>query len=165
MISLKDITLNKNGFTLVELLVVIATLGIIFAASGTILESGFFFFTDTNQKLNVQKQIRFISNYISERAKYTNTIQLINSPPTLSSTDKIGLGMENSYFQLYTFDGSTTVSRKLSDVKLESLTFSITENKLSFSITNGNYQIDTEILLNNEPEFINSSGDYIVINK
>ena len=69
---------NKNGFTLVEILVVIVIMGIVFSAASNLFISGYNFYIQSEERATIQRELRFITNYIDENLKINCLIPAAN---------------------------------------------------------------------------------------
>lgn len=160
----KSLLKNKKqkGFTLIEILVVIVIAGIVITSTSSLFVSAFNYFTQNRDKVENQKELRFITNYISENIKYSTDVHIVSSVPSPGSdygTDYKGIGLENNYVKIYNSDGT---ERKLSNIMVDSLTFDSSGKSLDIFIEKNNFNIDTKVYLNNHNFGTSSSGIYIV---
>src|SRR6056297_2214480 len=145
----KNIILKNKGFTIIELLIVIVIMGIIVMTTSNLFISGINFYSLNKDKAEIQRELRFITNYIDENLKYTSDIEKYNSSPSTPDLNYTGIGFNNTSktVKIYKSDGSTY---NLSQIKLDNFEFSNTkENILNLYIQKDNFIIDTNILLNN----------------
>jgi len=93
MVFLKKIPkkLNINwGFTLVEIIIVIAVAGILLlAVSNLFISSGNIFYT-FEDRANLQRDIRFLNNYIKENISYSEKVKIVSDFQTASSSLNTG---------------------------------------------------------------------------
>ncbi len=93
---------GDRGFTLVELLLVISISGIIIIAATNLFASGINFFFDLDEKTEDQRNLRFLTNYITENVRYANSVEFKNDFSTASSSLTAGevvIGLDNSSFK------------------------------------------------------------------
>ena len=154
---------NNKGFSLIELLLVIAIMGLIVTAASYLFVSGYNFYNQNKEKTKIQSEVRFITQYIDERVKFTENITLQTSAPTSISANEVGMGVENNIFYVY----ESTGKRQLSDVNIQSINFNYNNDNLSYSIIteDGDFQVDTKVILNNKPDSTNNNGNYIIVDK
>lgn len=152
---------KENGFTLIELLAVIVIAGIVITSFSSLFVSGFNYFDQNRDKVENQKELRFITNYITENIKFSEDVYIEDSPPAPNSGYK-GIGLDNNYVKIYNSDNTT---RKLSNLTIETLTFKTAGSSLELFIEKNDFKIDTEIYLNNHTFGSSNSGSYLVFKK
>ncbi|HMA59551.1 MAG TPA: prepilin-type N-terminal cleavage/methylation domain-containing protein [Halanaerobiales bacterium] len=148
---------NNKGFSLIELLVVIVIAGIVITSASSLFVSAFNYFTQNKEKAENQRELRFITNYISENIKFSNDVSIKSSTSTPPSGYK-GIGLDNNYVKIFNSDGT---SRKLSNIIIDNLTFDPSGKSLDVEIEKNNYSIDTKVYLNNHKLSGTTSGIFI----
>ncbi|MFW6281023.1 MAG: PilW family protein [Halanaerobium sp.] len=161
MSNLLKISNDNQGFTLIELLIVMAIFVIVIFAVGNLITSSSGFFFRDNERIEVQRELRFITNYIDENLKFADEVEVYSSKPAAAVGESL-IGFENSYLVLEDASGS---SRKISNVVLADFNVSSTEGSrnLELAIEHADgLKIDTSILLNNHSaENTVTDGKYI----
>ncbi|TDP96963.1 prepilin-type N-terminal cleavage/methylation domain-containing protein [Halanaerobium saccharolyticum] len=156
---------NKDGFTLIELMIVIVIAGIIIIIASNLFISGYNFFSKNEEKQEIQNELRFITNYIDESIKYSNSVSVGSSVPILDSNETaIGYDANDSLIKIYNSDGT---NRNLSNIIIDQFTIEIVdENAVKTTVNKTNeYKIETNILLNNasfDSADVNNTGSVIV---
>ncbi|MFW6377536.1 MAG: prepilin-type N-terminal cleavage/methylation domain-containing protein [bacterium] len=98
MIKLGNLYEN-NGFTLLEILLVILITGILVTAVGNIFTFGFDIFLFLDEKAETQKNFRFLTNYINENVKYSSQIYIyddFNDAESDLASDQKLIALNNS---------------------------------------------------------------------
>lgn len=147
---------NKNdGFTLIEIMVVIFVLGVIVTAALNVYSSGFNIFHYTKNRANIQGEIRFVVDFITENIKYAKSVEIVNSMESIGSNEKIIalVGNEIKYKE-----GSST-ARNIATGPIFHLDFGLENNYLTLEIADDNYTINTKIILNNCDNPIDNSTE------
>lgn len=154
---------NKKGFTLLEILIVIALAGLILTAAFNVFSSGFNSFFIVEDKANIQRNLRFLDNYVSRNIRNAENISIEDSftSTTLSAGEKI-IGIEDSILKYKEKGGST---RNLVDLsKAPNIKFKSEESTglpgSLIILINGSEEF-SEIILNNF-ETVNDSGKAII---
>lgn len=70
---------NNKGFTLIEILVAIAILGVVSAAILGFLVNSFDFFNQASDKVEVQRDLRPVSKYITTQIRNSTDVSIYNS--------------------------------------------------------------------------------------
>lgn len=154
----------ENGFTIIEILVVLVISLIIIGSIGNLINSSGNFFSIDNQRVEVQRELRFIINYIDESLKFAQETEVFSSKPSLSSGEYL-IALENDYLITENFSGN---SRRLSEVKLSKFNAnSFTDsNKIELELNHEDgFMLFTNILLNNHISENDKSGSYIKFKK
>ncbi|MFW6017109.1 MAG: PilW family protein [bacterium] len=150
---------GEKGFTLVELLLVISIGGIIMIAATNLFASGINFFFDLDEKSEEQKNLRFLTNYITENVRYANSVELKNDFSTASSnltTGETVIGLDNSSFKYKEFGSS---ERTIVDIP-ESTNIYFSKGGDTLTVTSLILHINGEekkIILNNCENIIDNS--------
>lgn len=79
--------MDKRGFTLIEMIVVIAILGVVLTAASTVLISSAKSFNISNNKANMQNQSVVISRMISGEIRNSTNFTLLETVPTTLDED------------------------------------------------------------------------------
>ncbi len=145
MLTIKKILNIENGFTLIEIITVVAILGIVVAAASNLFVSGYNLYIENKEKMEVQRELRFLTNYIDESIKYSENISLTGTTPTVGSGEA-AIGIKNSHVVIINSSGE---ERNLSSIAIDRLVFSGSNNTLNLILEKDNYMIETDILLNN----------------
>lgn len=157
---------NKDGFTLIELILVVAIIGIIASFLFSPLITGFNFFQIDIKKINVQEDLRFTSNMIITYSKFANSVSLIDSAPGSYALGESCIILDNGEIKYINSGGE----RIWTESTITNLDFNIIqkgsgENVLEFSITGNNggetFTINSQVLLNNISGQDEDVADYI----
>ena len=141
--------INKKGFTLLEILIVIGLAGFIMTAVFNVFNSGIISFFKVEDKADIQRNLRFLDNYISRNIRNAENIKIVNSftGASLSSGEKI-VGIENSILK-YKEKGSVTKElvdlSEVSEIKFI-LNYHSKPDSIKIEINN---KFFSEIVLNN----------------
>ena len=99
VINFFKLNFKKNkGFTLIELMIVVFVSGIILIALGSILVSSFNFFNNIEEKTKIQGDIRFFTEYLRSKLRYTKEVKLEDDFSTAVNNLNPGeevIGIEN----------------------------------------------------------------------
>ena len=157
---------NKDGFTLIELILVIAIIGIIASFLGSPLITGFNFFQMDINNINVQEDLRFTSNMIITYSKFAKSISLINSAPGSYASGESCIILENGKIKYKNSGGERIWTEStITDLDFHLRQKGSGENVLEFSITGNNggeiFTIDSQVLLNNISGQAEDTTDYI----
>lgn len=164
--------LNVNwGFTLVEIIIVIAVAGILLLGVSNLFISGGNIFYTLEDKAALQSDIRFLNKYIETNISYTEKLKIVNGFQTASSSLNSGeaiIGLDSSKIK-YKEVGST--ERTLINLP-ENIGFTISQNNVTTDkviniIVNINGKNKSIILNNCKEEDItgDTSGNSIVFLK
>lgn len=158
---------DENGFTIVELLVVIVVMGIVVISASDLFVSGFNLYSLNKDRAEIQRELRFITNYINENSKFTNNIKIVDSVTSTNlDSNKIALGEENGYFVIKTFNGSIN-TRNLSNIEISPVQFERNSEILTYTVSaiNIDTNLGTKSILNNITNEDSTSGSYIIVDK
>ena len=95
----------RNGFSLVELIVVMAIMGILFVSVQAIVQSGSTFFKDARSKIEADRSARLVMTYLNgtlRRHDRSGDISYVNA-----STIRIALPSSDWVYEWLYFDGTT----------------------------------------------------------
>lgn len=139
---------NKNGFTVVELLLVIVISGIIMMGLNLLFFSGYKSYNLGNNQAHIQRNIRLIETILNKQIKYANSIKIKNEkkPPNASDYDNIQLVSGNNGNYKLEYNGRTITEEIIKEMDIKN--FSNSNLKLKFTFTD-NTEITFNILLNN----------------
>lgn len=163
----RNYLVSRNGFTLIEIILTLAIMGIIMVSISNLFISGYNFYKQNEDKAEVQREIRFITNYIDENTKFTENIEVVNSVDiTNLDANEIALGEEENYFVVKTYNGSIN-TRNLSNIKISSFQFTRNLNELNYTISDFNdvFTLNTKTILNNINKESSITDHYIIIDK
>ena len=140
---------NKNGFTVVELLLVIAISGVIMMGLNLLFFSGYKSYNLGNNQAHIQRNIRLIETILNKQIKYADSIKIKNNKkPSDASNYKENIqlvsGNEGNYKLKY--NGRTITEEIIKEMNI--INFSNSNLKLKFTFTD-NTEITFNILLNN----------------
>ena len=164
---------RRDGFTLLEMLIVIAVIGILIIPLSSSLSSGFKFFKIGQNRSELQGEVRFIATYITKVIRNADEIELHANLPTVTGDYKC-IGIDGSQVKYCTAtDTKILATNIISDLyyKIDadgSFTTEDDENNdvLIVNIVGeegtNEYTLETNILLNNiyDKPTIDSSNDY-----
>jgi len=160
--------LNKReGFTLIEILAVIALSGLIMTVALNVFSSGINSFFNAEEKADFQRNLRFLENYISRSIRNAEDIRIADSfispTPSLSTGEKI-IGIENSFLKYREKGGATKELIDLSKASgIEFITNSSDEPYSLIIEING--QKFSEIILNNSKFLVDNKRGSVIIFK
>ncbi len=105
---------NNDGFSLVEIILVIAIAGLILSAAFNVFGSGIKSFFFTEEKAASQRETRFLTSYVTENVRNSSSIDFKDSYTTPPSGKAI-LGVVNSQLKyndriIIEFTETTSVS-------------------------------------------------------
>lgn len=76
---------NKKGFTLIELIIVIAILAIILAGAYSLFRTGQMTYAKGTKQYDLQSSIRMASDYVTQQVRYATEAEITDSIPDESS--------------------------------------------------------------------------------
>lgn len=168
--TIKNFKSKNDGFTLIELILVIAIIGLVASFLGSPLITGFNFFKQDINHVNIQEDLRFTSNMIITYAKYAESISLINSKPGSYASNELCIILDQTDDTVKYIDSSG--EKSWTESTITNLAFNLSQesngqNVLEF-IIEGNkdgedYSLDSEVLLNNISGETAITSDYIGI--
>lgn len=141
---------NNEGFSLIELLLVILIAGIVFTAASDLFLSGLTLYTKNQEKIEIQRELRFITNYIDENLKYSEKVIIdgIDENTTVNN-DQVLIGLPNNDSYITIKENGYSV-RNISNTKIDALRFTKKDNDIiTLYVQKDNYDLETNILLNN----------------
>lgn len=158
---------NENGFSLIEILVVIVVAGIILTAVFNIFSSGIrsFFFTD--EKSATQREIRFVTSYIAENIRNSTRIKLVTDYNEALDSGEAIIGFDGAEFKYRDNSGTDRTVIEFTkdpepDVSFDLITDGGNPDFLRINI-NG---VTREIILNNfSSTSANDTNQYIKFKK
>ncbi|MDZ7672891.1 MAG: type II secretion system protein [Halanaerobiales bacterium] len=168
--TIKVLKNNEDGFTLIELILVIAVIGIITTFLGTPLINGFNFFKQDLNHVNIQEDLRFTSTMIITYTEYAKSISLIDSEPASFASNEICIMLDQSNDTVKYLDSSG--EKRWTESTITDLAFNLIkkdnqQNVLQFSIAGNKdgeaYNLDSQVLLNNIAGETEITSDYIGI--
>ncbi len=156
---------DEKAFTLIELLIVIVISAVVIFSIGNLISSSSSFFFQDNERIEIQRELRFITNYIDENLKFADQVEAAENKPSLNSGEFL-IYLENSRLII---EDSSSNTRKISDIIIDNFSVSSYSNssKLDLNINHvDGFSINTSILLNNHrAETGVTSGGYIKFKK
>lgn len=156
---------NKNGFSLIEILVVIVVAGIILTAVFNVFSSGIrsFFFTD--EKSAMQREIRFVTSYIAENIRNSTRIELVSNYNEALDSGEAIIGFIGAEFKYRDYGGTNRTVIEFT--KTPTVSFELnTENNSPDSLIINIGDVPREIILNNfSSTSANDTDQYIKFKK
>lgn len=156
---------DKDGFSLIEVIIVIAIGALILTATFNVFSSSIksFFFTD--EKSATQREIRFLTSYVAENIRNSSVIKFTADYNTTLETGEAIIGYENT--ELRYREAGSTGRTVLKFTQEPSILFSIDLSGVLNSII---IQVDDkqkEIILNNfkTNSISPTQGSYIIFVK
>lgn len=162
---LKSNLKNTKGVTLVELLVVLALLGMILSLGYSLNFLGMNIFTKGSSQANIQQKVRLASDFITKEVRYATDLKILNLSEPIPEKDNI----EEDLYYIFIHDNiiehrykgnSKIITDEIQKLSFEKATDKITEkdidNILNFEIVGNdkkqNYNIKSEALIMNLPK-------------
>lgn len=160
---------NKNGFTLVELIIVIAIMGVILAAVTTM----FFFSNDTFGKTSdqqtVQSDVRLISTFIEDELQYAHELEVLSAIPVTPEATKRYIYLENDRIMFKEENASVEEIKSAFDFIDYTLTFNkynstVLNYQLTGEFDESSFTVDSDIevlnmkMTSSDSEIIGTSG-------
>ena len=149
VINFLKFNFKKNkGFTLIELMIVIFVSGIILIALGGILVSSFNFFNNIEEEAKTQGDIRFLTEYLRNKLRYTKKVKLEDdfsaAVNNLNPGEEV-IGIEN---QKVRFKKDSSTSREIIEINKSVNIYFNKDNNIPtlILVINGDSK---EIILNN----------------
>ena len=141
---------NSMGFTLVELMIVIAVAGILFTAVFSLLISGFNNFNTGNNRAEIQNNIRLVETIVNNKLRNVECIQIssLGECPNADSSLSLGKDEGSLYYlrnngQKVTEDIFTNVYFKLSEKNVFELILEFDKvDSYKIRMLINNYQFD-----------------------
>ncbi|MBZ9688549.1 Ig-like domain-containing protein [Clostridium estertheticum] len=153
----------KSGFTLIELIVTIAILGIVLTMAYSMGDFGSTSFNNGSAKSDIQSNIRIASDYITKELRYSSDAVVLAEFPTTPypNTNYIYVGNDGILKQYYNTD-ITNISGNTSNNMITTLQFQIKNSKtVEFNIQETyrkqTFQLGSSTLLLN-------IGDHTLVN-
>lgn len=145
---------NNSGFTLIEILVVVAVSGILIIAVVNIFSSSFEIFNIIEKENEVQQNFRFITDFVTENIKYTDEVTLKdNFQNSISSGYKM-IGQSGTEMKI----NNNNNVRTILDIKDSTTIYFKNENGNPNTITLYFNDQSTKIILNNCENIIDDSS-------
>ena len=142
----------KSGFTLIELIVIIAIMGIVIAMAYSIGDFGNRSFNNGSVKSDIQSDTRLAANYITKELRYSSNAEILPSFPITPVTSKKYIYVENGILKQY-YNG--IITKIIGDTSKNIIaTFQIQNSKtVNFNIQetfkNQTFKLNSTILLLN----------------
>ncbi|CCU79375.1 hypothetical protein HSACCH_01283 [Halanaerobium saccharolyticum subsp. saccharolyticum DSM 6643] len=164
MILLKKIN-DKDGFSLVEIIIIIALGGIILTAVFSSFSSGIRNFYFTEEKSATQREIRFLTSYIAENIRNSTRIELVSDYNEALDSGEAIIGFDGAEFKYR--DNSGTDRTVIEFTKTQTVSFELnTENNSPDSLIINIGDVPREIILNNfSSTSANDTDQYIKFKK
>jgi len=159
---------NNKGYTLIELLMVLAFLGIFMLIINSLNILGLKTFNFSSYQGNIQQNLRLATNFIIKEARFASDVEILN----LSLSELI-TGMEktdNEYHYIYLEnnvlkyrykDKSNYVADKIKELDFNKSTKNILKFDMLGENSTHNYKLGIEVVILNMPqnkEILNSDG-------
>lgn len=156
---------DKDGFTLVELMLVIAIGGLILTAVFNVFSSGIRSFLFTDEKSATQREIRFVTSYIAENIRNSTRIALVSDYNTILDSGEAIIGFIGEEFKYRDFGGTNRTVIEFT--KTPTVSFELnTENDSPDSLIINIGDVPREIILNNfSSTTANDTNQYIKFKK
>lgn len=159
---------KRNGFTLIELVVVIAIISIVFSTIYSMNAFGIKTFKKSSDTSQNQNDVRMAAEFITKQLRYAESVQIINNPSP--ATGKNSLYLENGKILYYNGENNTSIPG-VSNVDDYTLAFSkVSDRIIKFTVgkTGTNeYNMESKITVLNisagSPIKVNSSDDKGVV--
>lgn len=157
---------NKKGITLVELIVVLAIIGIVIGGGFSMLFFGQKTFDGGTMKSSLQHHSRFATDQIINQLRYATDVKILYSPPDPALLDLgynyIYLSSDNKSIIQGINNGGTPITKSIVEGSSANYEFEVLFKKLSKdtlevnvktedTVKNKNFIVDSELLILNVP--------------
>jgi prepilin-type N-terminal cleavage/methylation domain-containing protein len=146
----------KSGFTLIELIVTIAILGIVLTMAYSMGAFANISFNNGSAKSHIQSNIRLMSNYITKEIRYSSDVTILKTMPDDEDIkpNKKYIYIDNEMLMQYANGKATKIFEDTSSNIVTTLKFEIQDSKtVNFNIQetlkNQTFQLGSTILLLN----------------
>lgn len=124
---------NKNGFTLIEIIISLAILSIVVTAAYELDDFGRKTFKKSNDKADTQFDVRMAADFITKEIRYADSVQVLNSVP-MPSAGFYDIYIDNGRIK-FNKNGTPSSADAISNVSDFTLVFEkFSGNILSFTV-------------------------------
>lgn len=152
---------NNDGFSLVEIILVIAIAGLILTAAFNLFGSGFKGFFFTEEKAASQKEIRFLTSYVAKNVRNSTTIKITDTYSTPNAGETI-IGVNDNSQLKYNDGSSDKTVIEFTESTTVSFSADTTGEPFSLIIDVNDGEEIKEIILNNCSSVTGGSGNYVI---
>jgi prepilin-type N-terminal cleavage/methylation domain-containing protein len=159
----------KSGFTLIELIVTIAIIGIVLTMAYSMGAFGSMSFNNGAAKSDIQSNIRLAANYITKELRYSSNAIILTELPTTPDSTRNYIYVDNDGILKQYYNGDiTNVLGNTSNNSSKTLEFTIENSETVYFNIQENYkdqtfQLNSTILLLNigDSTLVNGTGAVI----
>lgn len=151
----KDASLAKqSGFTLIELVVTLAILGIVIVTIYSINQFGLRTFAQSSDRAENQFEVRMPADFIAKKVRYANNVEILDAVPTSTPTGahEIFLDSGQLKYREYGSDSVIIGTQGVSNYSFNIQKKSGTDNMLQYVIGKtgtSNYDLVTDVIVLN----------------
>lgn len=144
----------KHGFTLIELVVTLAILGIVLTTIFSVNLFGIRTFAQSSDKAVQQFEVRMPTDFIAKKARYANQMEILTSVPTSTPPGAHEIFLDNGQikYREYGSDSSIVGTQGVTDYTLTMQRKSTASNVLQFTIGKSGtdkYDLITDVIVLN----------------
>ena len=131
---------SDKGFTLVEVMVVVALLTMVIYAAYTVFSFGFISFQEGESKAREQADARIVAQHINRSIRGADQIRLSNDPPD-NSGDWEYIALENNN----NGNGAVHLNGAEDRLNIDKLEFAEDNGLIKYTVEAGSYQITSTV--------------------